>query len=146
MSRAEDFERLVMGGFSACQAEALMDVFGEKKKAAPKENVAVWEAYREAYFLRYKKDPVRNAAVNKQISELTKRIGADAVDVVKFYLSHNGAYYVQRCHPINLCLTDAEGLHTQWVRGKAITGNDVRQFEKTDGYRSQMERIKSGEL
>lgn len=146
MGKEKDWEELVAAGFTAFQAEALMKVFKKGKTVAPKENLEVWEAYRSAYFQRYKKDPVRNASVNKQVAELVKRLGADAVEVVRFYLEHNKGYYVERCHPISGCLTDAEALHTQWVRGKAITRNDVRQFEKTDSFRSQMERIERGEL
>lgn len=106
----------------------------------------IWEAYQTAYHTRYLKDPVRNATVNKQVVNLSKRLGKDAIEVVKFYVDHNKGFYVEKCHPIGLCLSDAEALHTQWFRGRSITRNDVRQFEANDHVRSQLERIAKGEL
>lgn len=147
MKKSKEWEKLVNSGFSMQQADALMEVFGRKKPATDTEiNKNLWEVYREAYFARWKTDPVRNATVNKQISMLVARLGQDAAEVVKFYLKHNKGWYVEKCHPIGLCLADAEALRTQWARGKAITKNDVRAFEQGDAFRSQMERIERGEL
>ena len=91
----------------------------------------VWEAYREAYKTRYGIDPVRNATTNSQCSSLAKRLGSSAIGVVKFYLTHNDGFYLKSQHPIGLCLSNAEGLYTQWVRGQAVTSTQVRQAEKT---------------
>lgn len=106
----------------------------------------VWNAYRDAFVSRYKTEPVRNKTVNSQIKNLVGRLGTEAVDVVKFYLSHNDAFYVRKHHPIGLCLTDAEGLRAQWATGRKVTGNTARQAEKSDHYQSQMERVERGEL
>lgn len=109
-------------------------------------NQKIWDSYRDSYASRYKTEPVRNAAVNAKISQIGKRLGEDAVEVVKFFLTHQDSFYLKSLHAIGLCLRDAEALHTQFVRGKAITGNDVRQFEKQSHYADQAARIKSGEL
>lgn len=109
-------------------------------------NKKIWEAYRESYLLRYKVDPVRNASVNSQISQLGKRLGAEAVEVVKFYLTHNDSFYLKQLHPIGLCLSNAESLRTQMLRGRAITSRDVSNFEKQTDFQSQIERIERGEL
>lgn len=105
-------------------------------------NKRIWESYRQAYLTRYKVDPARNATVNTQISQLGKRLGEEAVEVIAFYLGSNNGYYVQRCHPVGACLSDAESLRTQWLRGRAITRNDVKDFEKADKFNTLINDIR----
>jgi hypothetical protein len=92
---------------------------------------AVWDAYAEAYGKRYGVAPVRNATTNSQCANLAKRLGASAVEVVRFYLTHNDGYYLRTQHPVGACLQNCESLHTQWQRGQAVTSTQVRQAEKT---------------
>lgn len=129
--------------------EKLIERIPSRSKPDPKSkelNQRIWAAYNSAYLARYKVEPVRNASVNAKISQLGKRLGDDAVEVVKFYLTHQDSFYLKNLHSIGLCLSNAEALHTQFLRGKAITGNDVRQFEKQNHYADQAARIKAGEL
>lgn len=93
-------------------------------------NKKIWKSYFDAYFKRYNVEPIRNATVNTQISKIGKRLGEDSVDVVAFFVSSNNSLYLQSLHQVGLCLMHAESLHTQWRRGRAITQNDVRSFEK----------------
>lgn len=109
-------------------------------------NKKIWQAYSDAYELRYKVPPVRNASVNAKISQLGKRLGEEAVLVVKFFLTHNDSFYLKSLHAIGLCLANAESLRTQMLRGRAVTGNDVREFEKQNHFNEQIERINRGEL
>jgi hypothetical protein len=104
-------------------------------------NKKIWESYRESYFQRYKVEPVRNASVNAKISQLGKRVGDDALEIVKFYLQHNDGFYLKNLHSIGLCLKDCESLHTQWKRGRAITGSTIKSFEKDQSTRELLERI-----
>ncbi|NDE91615.1 MAG: hypothetical protein EB059_10885 [Alphaproteobacteria bacterium] len=104
------------------------------------EGSLIWEAYREAYRGRYGVDPVRNATTNTQCANLAKRLGAAAVEVVKFYLTHNDGFYLKTQHPIGLCLNQAESLHTQWQRGVAVTSGQVRQFENQHTTKSAVEQ------
>ncbi len=90
----------------------------------------IWEAYQAAYRNRYGTDPVRNATVNSQIASLAKRLGEEALEVVAFYLAHNKGFYLEKCHPIGLCLADAESLRTQWARGRAITKTEASQADR----------------
>lgn len=80
-------------------------------------NRKIWDAYKTGYQKRYKVEPVRNASVNAKISQLAKRLGADAVGVILFYTEHNNQFYSRHMHAIGLCLKDAEALHTQWKTG-----------------------------
>lgn len=118
-----------------------------KKSDDPQANRRTWESYSDAFKIRWRVDPTRNAKVNACISQFVKRVGAeDAPDVIRFYVDHNDGFYLKNQHPVALAVRDAEGLRTQWLRGKAITSNDVRQFEKQDHFRSQLERIDRGEI
>lgn len=93
-------------------------------------NKKIWESYFNAYRLRYGVDPVRNATINTQISNLRKRLGEEACKVVEFYLSHNDSFYLKSTHSVGLCLRDCESLRTQMLRGTAITSTMVKSFEK----------------
>lgn len=94
----------------------------------------VWERYKSAYLDKYKTEPVRNAVVNSQISNLVKRIGEEAApDVAAFYVQHSDAFYVRARHPLGLLLRDCEGLHTQWITGKTVTSSQARKIDETAG-------------
>lgn len=106
----------------------------------------IWETYRSSYKLRYGVEPVRNASVNAKISQLAKRLGAEAVPVVEFFLRHNKQFYAQKLHDIGLCLADAEALRTQWAKGKAITETDLRNFARARDTQQTLEAIERGEI
>lgn len=126
------------------------EVLELKPQPTPAEQTAlnreIWNTYAAAYRNRYKVDPVRNASVNGKISQLGKRLGREAIAVVEFFLSHNDGYYLKNLHSIGLCLRDAESLHTQMQRGRAITSLDVKNFEAEDHFRQQLERLNKGEI
>jgi hypothetical protein len=106
----------------------------------------IWESYANAYFDRYKTEPVRNGKVNSQIKQLAERLGSEAVDVVRFYVSHNKTFYVSKCHEIGLCLADAESLRTQWVKGKAITNSELKRFESAVASNELDRMIEEGKI
>lgn len=102
-------------------------------QSRPKEKslgAKIFESYSEAFRNRYGVDPVRNQKVNKNCSDIGSRLGEDGIAVAKFFISHNDSFYLRTQHPIGIFLRDAESLHTQWQRGRAVTGADVRNFEK----------------
>lgn len=107
----------------------------------------VWEAYREAYNLRYKTDPVRNAMVNASIKQIVARIGIEeAAHVVRFFVTHEDSFYKRKLHAIGLCLQNIEALRTQWATGRAVTDTGVRREAKGDYWKLQRERIERGEV
>ena len=100
----------------------------EKEKL---ENKKIKDAYFNAYRLRYGVEPVSNAIFNSQVSGLRKKLGVeDSVGVVEFYLKHNDSFYLKNTHSFGLCLSNAETLRTQMLRGKPITSTMVKSFEK----------------
>lgn len=107
-------------------------------------NAEIWKAYSAAYAGRYGVEPVRNAAVNAKVSQLRSRLGRDAVEVVKFFLSSSNSFYARSLHAIGLCLKDAESLHTQWVKGRAITEADVKNLERANRTNDVLRRIEEG--
>jgi hypothetical protein len=102
----------------------------------------IWDSYRGAYVNRYGVEPVRNQTTNTQCANLGKRLGESAIEVVRFYLTHNDGYYLRNQHPIGLCLSQAESLHTQWQRGVAVTGTQVRNAEKTINNAETLEALR----
>lgn len=108
-------------------------------------NAKIWEAYKAAYFNRYKIEPVRNAKVNTNISQLASRVGDDAIGLVDFYLKHNDGFYLKNLHPISLCLTNAEALYSQMKRNQPVTSVDVRNFEKLQNSSNLQKAIRDGE-
>jgi hypothetical protein len=98
--------------------------------AGPTLGSRIFEAYADAYQLRYGVEPARNATVNSQCANLGKRLGEQAIEVVRFYVRHNRSFYVQKSHPIGLALQDAESLRTEWLRGEQVTGAAARDVER----------------
>ncbi len=118
-----------------------------EEKTPPGVTIATWENYSMAYAKRYGTPPVRNATVNGMLARFVKRLPADeAPFVAEFYLSHNNSFYVQRCHPVELLLKDAEKLRTEWATNRKVTALQARQQESADHYQSQLERLARGEL
>lgn len=109
-------------------------------------NRKIWDSYAKAYFARYKTEPVRNAKVNGQVSQLAKRLGEEAPDVVRFYLGHPKTFYLSKMHEFGLCLSDAEALRTQWAKGRAITNSDLKRFEKSVADRELDQLIDEGKI
>lgn len=105
-----------------------------KRRANPagsSPSAAAWTAYAAAYGLRYGVNPVRNARVNAQLSQLVARLGTDAAGhIAAWYVGHNGALYVRGKHPVGLLVRDCEGLHTEWARGAQVTETDARLVDR----------------
>lgn len=116
------------------------------KKISKELNRKIWESYRVSYSKRYQVDPVRNAKVNGLISQLGKRLGESAVEVVEFYLTHNETFYLKKTHSLEYCVKDAESLYLQWQKGKALTSRDVKAFEEKTVMQDTWAAIERGEV
>jgi hypothetical protein len=101
------------------------------KKVKTERNRELWETYLNAYRKRYSVDPLRNAMVNKQISNLGDRLGLDeGKKVIEFYLNHNNTFYLKQTHSIGCCLKDCETLRTQMLKDFPITDYAIKEVEK----------------
>lgn len=105
-----------------------------------------FDSYAEAYQLRYSEPPVRNKKVNSQFKQLADRLGQDATQVAKFYLTHNDFLYTKSMHTVDLLLRDAEKLRTEWATGNRMTTSKAKSAETVDHYQEQIEMVKRGEL
>lgn len=93
--------------------------------------IPVWEAYRSAYMQRYKFEPARNAKVNRNCSDIAKRIGKDAPAVVEFYvLKCNDPQWVRLNHPIGILLMNCESVYSMWKQGGMVTRATAARAER----------------
>ena len=91
-----------------------------------------WVAYCEAYQARYRIKPARNETVNSQIINFVKRLGHDAPEVARFFVSRvNEAFVVGKCHDLGLLLTGYQGYRTQWATDQTITQTRARQIDQS---------------
>lgn len=105
-----------------------------------------FDSYAEAYADKYGEPPKRNAKLNSHFKQLVERLGDEAPDVARFYLSHNDYLYSKSGHATNLLVRDAEKLRTEWVTGNKITAYKAKSLESSETYRDQMEMVKRGEI
>jgi len=118
---------------------------GQKLPAlVPMKSSACWESYAMAYALRYKAVPVRNAGVNAMLCKLVEKLGAvEAPQVAGFFLTHNAPFYVAKMHPVNLLLTDAEKLRTEWATNTKMTSGTSKNAEHQDDAKAQVKRVEA---
>ncbi len=104
-----------------------------KKKSAMKEvidHTPVIKAYTEAYEQRYKVKPLINGMVCRTAQNIIKRVGADkAPHLVRFYVGHSNAWYLQKAHSLEYCLKDCEKLHTEILKNDYIFIKDAKKVE-----------------
>lgn len=113
------------------------------------DNRLIFNAYRNAYFNRYKVEVKKHQKINGQVSTLRKQLGVkEAIEVINFFLSHNESFYLKKTHDFGLCLQDATTLRTQMLRNQPVTSTMVRQFEKSNSSQetlSQLEKMYGGD-
>jgi hypothetical protein len=103
-----------------------------KAEKQPSPTAETWAAYAEAYAMRYAVDPVRNATVNGQLSQLVGRLGAqEAPQVAAWYLTHRNQFYVSAGHAVGILLRDCEKLRTEWATGRQATQTQAIQGDRT---------------
>lgn len=91
-----------------------------------------WNAYAEAFRQRYGVEATCNARVRGQLAQLVQRVGKDdAPHVAAFYVGLNNGYYVGKGHGVGPLLADAEKLHAEWKRGRAVTQAEARMADET---------------
>lgn len=115
-------------------AAASDDAPPKKSSAAKPESktAGIWSAYAFAYQDQYHVEPVRNAKVNGQLSQVIDRIGAEeAPHVAAFYVRHKNAFYVRKMHSVDALLSDCEKLRTEWATQTQMTQTKAMQADKT---------------
>lgn len=90
----------------------------------------VWLAYAAAYERRYGTSPLRNAKENALCKTLVERLGAEAPSVAAFYVTHNGRYYVERGHNLQILVTDVGKIRTEWATNTQMTSGAARAIDR----------------
>ena len=91
----------------------------------------VWKAYSDAYFSRYKTEPVRNQKINRNVVDFCKRLAMhESPHVAAWYVSHSDAYYVRQMHSFGMLLKDCEKIRTEWATGQAMTQTKAKQVDR----------------
>ena len=121
----------------------------KKEKERPK-TADVWEAYADAYGLRYAVPPVRNARVNAQLAQFIDRVGAgEAPGIAAYYLQNDSFFYLSKGHPVGLLLMDAEKLRTEFVTGNQVSSTQARHMDKRlstkNAFQKLLDRVESDE-
>lgn len=101
----------------------------------PNEVVDLWAEYSRAYQNRYQTKPLfgDGKKVLGQAKLILKSVsGAEAKELVGFYLAHNGSFYTQQKHPIGLLLKDVQKLWTEMQTGQVTTPKASREAESLD--------------
>jgi hypothetical protein len=91
-----------------------------------------WAAYSSAYADRYLTPPVRNVKTNALIKRFCQLLPAEeSPAVAEHYVQHNAQWYVQKMHPVEVMVADAQKLRTEWKTGSRMTTTRARQIDAT---------------
>ena len=88
-----------------------------------------WEFYKQAYLERYGIEPVRNAKVNRNILDFVKQVGANAPQMIYFFVFHNNSWYVQKGHDTGTLLANVQAIARDWAKGYQTTQAYAKQGE-----------------
>lgn len=92
----------------------------------------VWANYAQAYEKRYHAPPIRNAKANSLIKRFAQLVPHEEAGLIAaHYVRHNGQFYVSKLHPLELLVTDAAKLRTEWATGKMMTATRARQVDQS---------------
>jgi hypothetical protein len=110
--------------------KSLIEFESKQTKKQPGMGVPVWDAYLKAFVNRYDFEPVRNAKVNRNCSDIAKRLGADAPAVTAFYVGLNDPSWVRLNHPIGVLLVNCESIYSMWKQGGIKSISTARADER----------------
>jgi hypothetical protein len=92
---------------------------GEKSMSAK-----AFDAYSEAFQKRYRVAPLANAKIRGQFTNLVAQLGECAIDVARFYVTHDRKLYLEAKHPVELLLRDCAALRTDFMRSTGRTSEE----------------------
>lgn len=94
---------------------------------------AIWEAYSDAYEFRHGSRPPRGAKVNAQIANMLRDVPAeDLIEVVRYFVGLNEAFYVRAMHPLGALQRDLLKIHTLWVTGKRSSAHRAAEMDRRE--------------
>ena len=127
-----DSKYIANGQQAALSLPAVVSIGAEKPKAEKGITNETWDAYANAYRMRYGTDPIRNRSVNGKLAQLVEKLGRDeSPQVAAFFVGSNDRFICQRMHDIGLLLNQAESFRTQWYTGRSMTATRAQQIDRT---------------
>jgi hypothetical protein len=97
---------------------------------SPTPGILVWQSYYDAYLLRYRVEPLRNARINAMCTMLAGLVGNEvAPRLAAYYVESRHWLYAEAKHPMNLLVRDAQKLHTEMLSGKVTTRRAAQREE-----------------
>ena len=106
-------------------------------KVRPSPTSGVFDAYCDAMESRYGARPDNSPKIRGQMAQLLKLVpGAEAEDLVRYYVSHTDAFYTRAQHDFGLCLKDAHRLRMEMKTGKSVTTQQARVGESQGATRA----------
>ena len=110
----------------------------------PAKSTETWEAYKEAYTLRYRVAPLTNAKNNKLLCTIVDLVGKQSAPLlVAYYLTSNARIYVDNRHPLTLLVRDCQSIHTQMLSGVRATSLESKSLEQRDNAQGQLARLRA---
>lgn len=112
--------------------DTIVDPPPKPKKSTPSQETCteIFEAWADAVTARWKHTPQRNAKISRQCKELAGLAGRkDAVQLVRFYVTQNDAFYQRIVHDLSACVRDAHPLLVRMKTGKVVTTASAKKTE-----------------
>lgn len=105
-----------------------------------------WTAYAVEYRVRYGDTPHRNAKANTLLKRFVTLVPqAEAPSIAAGYVRSNNRYYVQRGHPLECLVADAQKICTEVRTGRYMTAHVANEADKqagrADAYAEMLERM-----
>lgn len=96
---------------------------GKKTRRTPLGTPLVWKVFEEAYLAKYQVKPLINAKQMGLCANLVRLTGGHepAIELVKYYLAQNDAYYVRSHHKLEILISDYQKLHTSLATGNKVS-------------------------
>lgn len=110
-------------------------------------NRELWDTFTKFYRLRYKEDPLRDAAANSIMGKFRNKVGVEqGKKIIEFFIRHQDAFYVKNAHAVWIMNRDADGLRMQCLKNKMITNADVRRYERSQEQMGLLNDIEGKDL
>lgn len=102
----------------------------------------VWQAYADAYWIRYNVEPVRNAKANSICKSIARNFGPElGAQAARYYLSHRKAHYVTQRHPLELLARDTQTILTDMQIGEQSTARHGQEQDRYQDAGQMVDRI-----
>ena len=114
-------------------------------KKEPSKSWQVWEAYRDAFKLRYGSEPIHNSKQMAHCKQLISRLGLDlAIEVARFYLTVNDQWQLRRSHDLGSLVKDCEAFARRMeIDATTFSSDYLREAERASDWDLYLKKLKA---